>query len=378
MRARRSDAGLLGFLFVQDSPTLCEQTERLRRWQVQYVTDRASAEIYPVDPFRKLLRETHQHSDPLTREAAFTAGHGSVTNGVDKCYLYRPMRRICIKTTHYVELGLTLPNGCASMQAILQASQSGGVLSTTRATNRVLMELARADRLAFSQLLEQMEPFALQRGAVLGVPHVVSESVYFVEAGVVSLVAAARNGESVEVALVGNEGVAGFADALGSQPLPYSLVVQLPGLAYRAPKEVIREHILSCSSLHELLMDYSQRVMHQLAQSALCNRFHTSVQRLARWLLLTAERADTNRFELTHEFVAQMVGAPRPVVSESAATLRKNGTIEYRRGLLTIRNPKKLRKFACECFETISRAANGQPTIPRLDSSGSADRRPGR
>ena len=129
---------------------------------------------------------------------------------------------------------------------------------------------------------------------MLGHPRAVTDFSYFVESGVVSLVATTRSGSSVEVALIGREGVAGIADALGNQPLPYGLVVQLPGLAYRVPKAVIREHIFSCSALHELLMDYSQRVMHQLAQSALCNRFHTSVQRLARWLLLTAEKADTN------------------------------------------------------------------------------------
>lgn len=230
-------------------------------------------------------------------------------------------------------------------------------MNTARPTNKLLAELARSDRIAFGELLEQMEPFALQRDAVLGTPQAVCDSVYFVESGIVALVAATRNGNSVEVGLVGKEGVAGVANALGDRPLPYGLLVQLPGLAYRAPKSLIREHIFSCSALHELLMNYSQDLMHQLAQSALCNRFHTAVQRLARWLLLTAERADTNRFELTHEFVAQMVGAPRPVVSESAATLREKGTIDYRRGVLTIRNRKKLGKFACECFETISRAA---------------------
>jgi CRP-like cAMP-binding protein len=175
----------------------------------------------------------------------------------------------------------------------------------------------------------------------------------------VSLVASTKTGSSVEVALIGREGVAGIADALGNQPLPYGLVVQIPGLAYRAPKSVIREHILTCSALHELLMDYSQRVMHQLAQSALCNRFHTSVQRLARWLLLTAERAETNRFELTHEFVAQMVGAARSAVSEAASTLREKGIIDYRRGVLTIRDPKRLHKFACECFDAVSHNGNG-------------------
>ena len=229
----------------------------------------------------------------------------------------------------------------------------------TRPENRLLKELAEADSGVFLKLVRQMEPFALQSGAMLGLPRAISDSSYFIESGIVSLVASTTNGSSVEVALIGREGVAGIADALGNQPLPYGLVVQLPGLAYRVPKAVIREHILSCSALHELLMDYSQRVMHQLAQSALCNRFHTSEQRLARWLLLTAERADTNRFELTHDFVAQMVGAPRPVVSASASALREKGMIDYRRGVLTIRNAARLKRAACECVDAISRSSNG-------------------
>ena len=228
-----------------------------------------------------------------------------------------------------------------------------------RPENRLLRELATADRGVFIKLVKELEPFALQSGAMLGQPRGHTDFSYFIESGIVSLVATTRNGSSVEVALIGREGVAGIADALGNQPLPYGLVVQLPGLAYRVPKAVIREHIFSCSALHELLMDYSQRVMHQLAQSALCNRFHTSEQRLARWLLLTSERADTNRFELTHDFVSQMVGAPRPVVSASASALRDKGMIDYRRGVLTIRNAARLRRAACECVDAISRSSNG-------------------
>jgi hypothetical protein len=101
-------------------------------------------------------------------------------------------------------------------------------------------------------------------------------------------------------------------------------------------------------------MDYSQHIVHQLAQSALCNRFHTSVQRLARWLLLTAERAEATQLELTHEFMAQMVGAPRSAVSGAAATLRSKRAIEYRRGVVTIRSIEKLEKIACECFKAVS------------------------
>ncbi len=226
-----------------------------------------------------------------------------------------------------------------------------------RIRNQVLSNLARSDRAVYTEILEVLEPHPMQRGALLGAPRVIAEFVYFVESGVVALVASTRAGSSVEVALVGHEGVAGIADALGSQPLPYALMVQLSGLSYRVPKAVIREHLLSCTALHALLMDYSQRVMHQLAQSALCNRFHTSDQRLARWLLLTSERADTNRFELTHDFVAQMVGAPRSAVSASASALRDKGIIDYRRGVLTIRNPNRLRKVACECVDAVSPAA---------------------
>jgi CRP-like cAMP-binding protein len=260
------------------------------------------------------------------------------------------------------------------LDASVLAQRSGRLVVLVERGNLVLRELARSERRVFEDLAKELEPYPLQRGDVLGTPRLLTDFVYFIEAGIVSLVASTRSGNSVEVALIGREGVAGIADALGAQPLPYGLIVQLPGLAYRAPKDVIREHIMSCSALHELLMDYSQRVMHQLAQSALCNRFHTSVQRLSRWLLLTAEKAETNRFELTHEFVAQMVGAPRSAVSESASALRNKGVIDYRRGVLTIRNPKRLRAFSCECFEAVSKSTNGgRPQGSLAGGVGSSD-----
>ena len=122
-------------------------------------------------------------------------------------------------------------------------------MTATRPENRVLRELAARDRGVFNKLVKQLEPVALQSGMLLGTPRAISDSSYFIESGIVSLVATTRNGGSVEVALVGREGVAGIADALGNQPLPYALVVQLPGLAYRVPKPVIREHQCSDSPL---------------------------------------------------------------------------------------------------------------------------------
>ena len=223
--------------------------------------------------------------------------------------------------------------------------------------NLILAELARQSPDAYDSFLEHLEQVPLRRGSVLGLANSRTEYVYFVESGVVSLVASTRSGQSLEVAVVGREGVAGIADALGQHPFPYGWVVQLPGVGLRAPTGLVRDHILSCSELHGLLMAYSQLVMHQLAQSAVCSRFHTSVQRLARWLLLTAERAETQQLELTHEYIAQMVGAPRSAVSGAASALRKDRIIDYRRGLLTIRNEKRLRKVACECFVDVSSSA---------------------
>ena len=220
--------------------------------------------------------------------------------------------------------------------------------------NQILAEFQRVSPDTYERFVEALEQVPLKRGAALGLANTRTEFVYFVESGVVSLVASTRSGQTLEVAVVGREGVAGIADALGQHPFPYGWVVHLPGVAMRVPRRVVREHILSCSDLHGLLMAYSQLVIHQLAQSAICNRFHTSVQRLARWLLLTADRAERLELELTHEYIAQMVGAPRSAVTAAAAALRKDRAIDYRRGVVIIRNVKRLRKVACDCFEGVS------------------------
>jgi CRP-like cAMP-binding protein len=227
-------------------------------------------------------------------------------------------------------------------------------MSAIHPRNLLLAEFARVNPDAYERFLENVDQIPLKRGAVLGLANTATEFVYFVESGVVSLVASTRSGQSLEVAVVSREGVAGVADALGQHAFPYGWIVQLPGTALRVPCRVVQDHILSCSDLHGLLMAYSQLVMHQLAQSAVCNRFHTSVQRLARWLLLTAEHAETQRLELTHEYLAQMVGAPRSAVTAAASALRKDGAIDYRRGVVTICSEHRLRRASCECFEGLS------------------------
>lgn len=226
--------------------------------------------------------------------------------------------------------------------------------------NAILRNFARANPEAFARFSSRLEPVTLARGAVLGTARSRTDYVYFVESGVISVLATTQAGGSLDVAIIGSEGVAGIADALGQHPLPYGWVVQLPGTALRLPTVILREHILSCSDLHELLMAYSQLVMHQLAQSAVCNCFHTVPQRLARWLLLISERAGTRQIEITHELMAQMVGAPRSAVTQAAARLRRAGLIAYQRGVLTICSVDGLHHVACECFDSIAQAMDRQ------------------
>ena len=235
-------------------------------------------------------------------------------------------------------------------------------MSPEATQNHLLRRLSIADPGVYKRFFKQLETVRLEPGVSLLRARQRNGWVYFVESGIVSLVAGTRHGQSLEVAIVGREGVAGFAAALGHRGLPYRLIVQLPGLAYRARTSVIEQHVYSCTAMHELLMGYSQFLIHQLSQSAVCSRFHSSVQRLARWLLLTAERAGTESLPLTHDVIAQMVGAPRSAVTQAATELRSAGIIAYRRGLITVRSMTRLHRRSCECFDAVSLAAVGQPT----------------
>lgn len=227
-------------------------------------------------------------------------------------------------------------------------------LGNTRVRNHVLRKLAREDPSVYEELTAGLQPVALHRGVQLAGPGEKSESVYFIEEGVISMIGDARNGATVEVAVVGVEGIAGLSALLGSRPVPYRLTVQIAGLAYRAPGKLIRHHLFGCRALHDPLLEHTQSMILQLTQSVICSRFHTATQRLARWLLLSAERAGTRELPLTHEVLAQMVGAPRSAVTHAASALRSEGIIEYARAQIVLRNLPRLEKKACECYELLT------------------------
>jgi CRP-like cAMP-binding protein len=207
------------------------------------------------------------------------------------------------------------------------------------------------------QELEILQPHlqqtTLRRGVVLCDAGEAARYLYFPSTSVLCLVGTTESGASVEVALVGREGVASVAAALGRSRLPFRVVVQMEGTASKIATDVVTRQLRNCRELHGRLLLYSHNVIAQLAQSAICNRFHTSKQRLARWLLTTADRVESRELPLTHEFIAHMVGGPRSAVTEAAAALRASGAIDYRRGRISIKNEPQLLQESCECYRVV-------------------------
>jgi CRP-like cAMP-binding protein len=205
----------------------------------------------------------------------------------------------------------------------------------------------------FSILKPHLDEVSVKRGAVLTEAAQRPHHLYFPISAVLSLVGTTENGATVEVAVVGREGVASVAAALGRQRFPFRVVVQLEGTALRVATDVVAAQLHRCRELNERFLRYSNNVIAQIGQSAICNRFHTSKQRLARWLLMTADRVDGRELPMTHEFIAHMVGGPRSAVTEAAAALREAGAIDYRRGVLIITDVANLRQQACECYQSV-------------------------
>jgi CRP-like cAMP-binding protein len=216
--------------------------------------------------------------------------------------------------------------------------------------NHILHGLAAAE---FAILEPHLHEICIKRGAVLSEAGQPATHLFFPITAVLCLVGTTETGATVEVALVGPEGFASVSAALGRQRMPFRVVAQLEGTALRIATDVVTNQIHQCRDLHERFLMYSHSVIAQVGQSAICNRFHTAKQRLARWLLMTADRVDSRELPLTHEFIAYMVGGPRSAVTEAAAALRASGAIDYRRGRLTIRSVQRLRQQACECYEAV-------------------------
>jgi CRP-like cAMP-binding protein len=213
--------------------------------------------------------------------------------------------------------------------------------------NRLIALLSPRDR---ASLLDISESVELELGSVLCEPGESTRHVYFPIDCFISLVAAIQGVPALEVGMVGREGLLGAQLVLGVGAMPLHALVQGAGTARRLAAAPFRRALSASSSLQRALNRYVYVLMAQLATSAVCTRFHNVEPRLARWLLMTHDRANSDRFFLTHEFLAHMLGVRRVGITGAAGDLQRNGLIHYHRGEITVIDRAGLEAAACSCY----------------------------
>lgn len=220
-------------------------------------------------------------------------------------------------------------------------------VSSRQIANRLLAALPREEH---ARLVPRLQRVRLHKGQVICEAGDRLRFVYFVNSGVLSLLSTTRNGETIEVAMVGSEGVTGIPVILGINRMPYGVMVRVQGDAMRMRAEVFRDEFARGGRFQRLLLGYTHTLFIQVAQSTVCNRFHPFEQRLARWLLLTRDEVKSNTFKLTQEFISQMLGTQRTLVTMAASALQDAGLIRYHYGQIKILDSPGLEAAACECY----------------------------
>ena len=217
--------------------------------------------------------------------------------------------------------------------------------------NHLLAALPAEERERWLPSLEHVE---LPLGDVLYESGSTLTHVYFPTTAIVSLLYVMENGASAEIAVVGNEGLVGISLFMGGESTPSRAVVQSAGEGYRLPSKVIKEEFKRAPVLH-LLLRYTQALITQMAQTAVCNRHHSLDQQLCRWLLLSLDRLKGNELVMTQELISNMLGVRREGVTESALKLQEAGLIRYARGRISVLDRHGLEKRSCECYAVVKR-----------------------
>lgn len=205
----------------------------------------------------------------------------------------------------------------------------------------------------WERLLPHIEPAELPLGKVLYEPGTKMSHVYFPTTAIVSLLYALENGSSAEIAIVGNEGVVGISIFMGGESTSSRAVVQSAGSGYKVKSSLILEEFNRSGPVMHLFLRYTQALITQMSQTAVCNRHHTLDQQFCRWLLLSLDRLPSNELVMTQELIANMLGVRREGVTEAALKVQKAGFIKYARGHITILDRIGLEKRTCECYQVV-------------------------
>lgn len=208
------------------------------------------------------------------------------------------------------------------------------------------------------RLLPHLEFVYMPLGKVLYEPGDTMRHVYFPIDVIVSLLYVMESGASAEISVVGKEGVVGIALFMGGESTSSRAIVQSAGSGFRLRGAKLKEEFNRHGDLMVLLLRYTQALITQMAQTAVCNRHHTIDQQLCRWLLLSLDRLPTNRLTMTQELIANMLGVRREGVTEAAGKLQRLGVIEYRRGEITVIDRPALEQLSCECYAVVKRESD--------------------
>jgi len=216
--------------------------------------------------------------------------------------------------------------------------------------NHILAALSANELLRIAPYLEVVH---LPIGQVLYESGCKLHHAYFPTSAIVSLLYDMENGSSSEIAGVGNEGVLGVALFMGGETMPNYAVVQSDGYAFKLDASIIIKEFNRNGELHHLLLQYTQALLTQISQTAVCNRHHSLDERLCRWLLLTLDRLNGSELTITQELIANILGVRREGVTEAAGNLQQAGLIHYKRGHITVLNRKGLEERVCECYQVV-------------------------
>lgn len=225
-----------------------------------------------------------------------------------------------------------------------------GVSQQIATGNRILAALPTEQ---FLRLVPHLTQVRLERDEVIYLTGDQIRYVYFPTSGLMSLLATTETGSTVEVAMVGNEGIVGLPVILKNGMIPYEVTVQTETEAYRIRAEDLQDEFDKGEALHELILRYLNVLIAEISQSALCHRFHTVEKALGRWLLMAQDRLHTESLNLTQEIISHALGVPRTGVTMAAGALQRAGLIRYSRGKIMIVDRPGLEKQSCECFRIV-------------------------
>ena len=228
--------------------------------------------------------------------------------------------------------------------------------------NHLLLSLPASE---LQELRHHLEPYRFRQREILYEPPQKLRFVYFPNDGLVSLVATTEDGGTVEAGMVGKEGLVGLASIAGMARCPLRQVVQIPSDGLKIRVAHMQAAIKSAFHFQSVICRYAIIMGTQIAQMAACNRLHDTGQRLARWLLMARDRVDLDSLPVTHDFLANILGTDRPSVSLAAKVLQRQAIIAHKRGVITIRNHRRLESASCECYRIIRSLTQKSP-VPQI------------